>query len=132
MIYTSDVLESELEVTGTVEIVLFASSTAVDTDFSARLVDVHPDGAAYNICDGILKTSHRDSLCAAGCTENLMGKEDFSSVDSCCRFEVVAKIKSDGPVWTQPDEWITIPGPRSMGTAAAIIGGQLVTGRPSK
>jgi len=63
--YTSDVLKEELEVTGTIEIVLYAASSAVDTDFCGKLIDVHPNGAAYNVCyaaSGFLSARFRESL----------------------------------------------------------------------
>ncbi len=41
--------------------ILYAASTAQDTDFTAKLVDVHPDGKAYNLCDGIIRARWRDS-----------------------------------------------------------------------
>ncbi|HRJ71724.1 MAG TPA: CocE/NonD family hydrolase [Terrimicrobiaceae bacterium] len=59
LVYSSDVLDSDLEVTGPVEVVLFASSSACDTDFTAKLVDVHPDGRALSVTDGILRATHR-------------------------------------------------------------------------
>lgn len=59
LVYTSAPLEHDLEVTGPVKMVLFASSTALDTDFTAKLVDVHPDGKAYNLCDGIIRARYR-------------------------------------------------------------------------
>ena len=62
LIYTSDVLQDEIEVTGPVKVVLHASSDAVDTDFVARLVDVHPDGTTYNMAEGTLRARYRDSL----------------------------------------------------------------------
>lgn len=41
---------------------LFASSSAVDTDFTATLTEVHPDGKAIHICEGIVGASFRESL----------------------------------------------------------------------
>jgi uncharacterized protein len=61
LIYTSETLQSELEVTGPVELTLAAASTAVDTDFTAKLVDVWPDGKAYNIAEGIIRVGYRES-----------------------------------------------------------------------
>ncbi|WP_078428226.1 CocE/NonD family hydrolase [Alkalihalobacterium alkalinitrilicum] len=60
LVYTSEILKESLEVTGPVKVVLYAASTARDTDFTAKLVDVHPDGKAYNIADGIIRASHRN------------------------------------------------------------------------
>jgi putative CocE/NonD family hydrolase len=64
LIYTSEPLEQELEVTGPVKVVLYASSDAVDTDFVAKLVDVHPDGASYNMAEGVVRARYRESLSA--------------------------------------------------------------------
>eukprot|EP00753_Platysulcus_tardus_P012382 PLAT3355.31.p1 GENE.PLAT3355.31~~PLAT3355.31.p1 ORF type:complete len:693 (+),score=266.79 PLAT3355.31:96-2081(+) len=60
LVYTAAPLEEALEVTGEVTAVLAVSSDARDTDFTAKLVDVHPDGKAYNIADGILRMRFRD------------------------------------------------------------------------
>jgi len=60
LVFTSEELKNELEVTGPVKAVLYASSTAKDTDFTAKLVDVHPDGHPFNLCDGIVRASCRD------------------------------------------------------------------------
>jgi len=54
-------LESDLEVTGPMTVKLWISSTAADTDFTAKLVDVRPDGYAQNLADGILRTRYRAS-----------------------------------------------------------------------
>ena len=62
LVYTSDFLQHEIEVTGPVKVVLHASSDAVDTDFVARLVDVHPDGSSYNMAEGIVRARYRDGL----------------------------------------------------------------------
>ncbi len=62
LIYSTPPLEEEVEVTGPVEMVLYARSTAPDTDFTAKLVDVHPDGKAYNISNGIIRASSREGL----------------------------------------------------------------------
>jgi putative CocE/NonD family hydrolase len=58
--YTSSVLERDTEVTGPVRVQLWASSSAADTDFVARLVDVYPDGRAYNLTDGIIRARFRN------------------------------------------------------------------------
>jgi putative CocE/NonD family hydrolase len=62
LIYTSDVLQEEVEATGPVKVVLYASSDAVDTDFVAKLVDVNPDGSSYNMAEGALRARYRESL----------------------------------------------------------------------
>jgi hypothetical protein len=60
--FTSEVLTEPLEVTGHVSLTLFASSSAPDTDFTGKLVDVFPDGRAIYLTDGILRARYRDSL----------------------------------------------------------------------
>jgi hypothetical protein len=62
LVYTGEVLTRDLEVTGPVHVILWAASTAVDTDFTAKLVDVYPDGTAVNLCDGLIRARFRDSL----------------------------------------------------------------------
>jgi len=65
LVFTSEALKTELEVTGPVKVILYAASTAKDTDFTAKLLDVHPDGRPFNLCDGIARASYRDSKSAA-------------------------------------------------------------------
>jgi putative CocE/NonD family hydrolase len=66
LVYTSSPLESPLTVLGSIYVTLFAASSAPDTDFVARLVDVHPDGRAICVADGILRASARESYPASG------------------------------------------------------------------
>jgi putative CocE/NonD family hydrolase len=61
LVYTSEALDRPLEVTGPIHVTLWAASSAVDTDFTAKLVDVHPDGYAQNLLDGIIRARYRDS-----------------------------------------------------------------------
>lgn len=60
LIYTSDVFTEALEVTGNVVVELWVQTDVEDTDFVARLVDVQPDGKAWNLADGILRGRYRD------------------------------------------------------------------------
>jgi len=62
LVYTSRPLREDLEVIGPVKVVLYVSTSARDTDFTAKLVDVFPDGTARNLTDGILRLRYRDSL----------------------------------------------------------------------
>ncbi len=62
LLYTSAPLERELEVIGTVRLVLHAASSAPDTDWTAKLLDVQPDGRALAVADGILRARCRDGL----------------------------------------------------------------------
>ena len=58
--YTTEPLERDLDVAGPLRMILFASSSAVDTDFVARLTDVFPDGRAIQLKAGALRTRYRD------------------------------------------------------------------------
>ncbi|MBU8906158.1 CocE/NonD family hydrolase [Desertibacillus haloalkaliphilus] len=64
--YTSYTLEQDYTVIGNVSATLYAASSPLDTDFVVRLVDVHPDGKAVNITDGIIRASARESYPQAG------------------------------------------------------------------
>jgi len=59
LVYTGEVLTQDLEVTGPLEVMLYASSSALDTDFTAKLVDVHPGGQAIHLAEGILRARYR-------------------------------------------------------------------------
>jgi putative CocE/NonD family hydrolase len=61
LVYTSDPLDEDLEVIGPVEMVLYAASSAKDTDFIVRLCDVHPDGRSIFVTEGILRARYRNS-----------------------------------------------------------------------
>jgi putative CocE/NonD family hydrolase len=60
LVYSTPALEQDTEVTGPIVVHLWAMSSAPDTDFVARLVDVHPDGYAQNLTDGIIRARYRD------------------------------------------------------------------------
>lgn len=60
LVYTTDELDDPIDVTGFVRAKLFVSSSAKDTDFTVKLVDVHPDGTAYNVDDTILRARYRE------------------------------------------------------------------------
>ncbi len=57
--YTTPELKSDMEVTGPLQLHLFAATSVCDTDFAAKLVHVYPDGRAYNLAEGILRASGR-------------------------------------------------------------------------
>ncbi|MGM7719667.1 CocE/NonD family hydrolase [Metabacillus sp. Hm71] len=59
LVYTSNVLTEAVEVTGPIKVILYAKTNACSTDFTAKLVDVFPDGTAYNLTDGIVRSSFR-------------------------------------------------------------------------
>ena len=62
LVYTSDVLQQDTEVTGPVVLRLYAASSAVDTDFVAKLTDVYPDGRSINITEGVIRARFRENI----------------------------------------------------------------------
>lgn len=62
LVYESEPLESPLEITGPLKLVLFAASSAVDTDFTAKLMDVAPDGNARLLSDGVVRARYRNGM----------------------------------------------------------------------
>ena len=65
LVYTSEAVTEDLEVTGPVKVTLYASSSAQDTDFTAKLVDVNKDGFARNLTDGIIRSRYRNKRTGA-------------------------------------------------------------------
>ncbi|MGH2519847.1 MAG: CocE/NonD family hydrolase, partial [Chloroflexota bacterium] len=61
LVYRTLPLERDVEVTGRVRAVLYASTSATDTDWTAKLVDVHPDGSWYHVVEGIVRARYRSS-----------------------------------------------------------------------
>jgi endonuclease/exonuclease/phosphatase family metal-dependent hydrolase len=62
LVYTSAPLPEGIEVTGLLSVTLQVSSSAKDTDFMAKLVDVYPDGRAFNIQEGALRMRYREGM----------------------------------------------------------------------
>ena len=62
LIYTTEPLEHDVEVTGPISAVLWASSSGKDCDFTVKLVDVFPDGRSINLTDGIIRARYRENL----------------------------------------------------------------------
>ncbi len=61
--YSTAELKEDVEVTGPISLHLLAATSARDTDFVAKLIDVYPDGRAYNVTnDGIIRARYRKSL----------------------------------------------------------------------
>jgi len=61
LVYTTPSLNQDVEVTGPISLILYVSTTAPNTDFTAKLVDVHQDGSAFNISEGILRRSYHEA-----------------------------------------------------------------------
>lgn len=60
LVYTSEVLQKGVEVSGFIESTLYVSSDAKDTDFTIKLIDVYPDGRAYNLDETIQRARYRE------------------------------------------------------------------------
>jgi uncharacterized protein len=76
--YTTEPLDRALDVVGPLRLMLYASSSAVDTDFAARLSDVFPDGRAIQLQNGILRARYR----------NLEGEPELLEPGLIYRFEI--------------------------------------------
>lgn len=61
LVYSTGPLKQGMEVTGPIEVTLYASSDARDTDFTVKVIDVLPDGTAYNIDENIQRARYRES-----------------------------------------------------------------------
>ncbi len=61
LVYDTAPFEADLEITGPIIVTLYASSSDVDTDFTAALIDVSPNGYALMIQEGIIRASYRES-----------------------------------------------------------------------
>jgi putative CocE/NonD family hydrolase len=64
LVYTTPPLEEAVEVTGEISATLYASSSAEDTDWMVRVVDIAADGSAYQVVDGIARARYRRSRTA--------------------------------------------------------------------
>jgi putative CocE/NonD family hydrolase len=60
LVYTTEPFENGVEVTGTIDITLFVSTDVRDTDFTVKLIDVYPDGTAYNLDETIQRARYRE------------------------------------------------------------------------
>ncbi len=78
LVYTSQPLEPDLEITGPISVTLHAASSATDTDFTAKLVDLRPDGFAQNLQDGIIRARFRTSA----------GQPSFITPGKVYRYEI--------------------------------------------
>jgi uncharacterized protein len=58
LVYSGDPLRRDLETTGPIRAVLYVGTTAPNTDYTVKLVDVHADGRAYNVSDGVLRRNY--------------------------------------------------------------------------
>ena len=61
LVYTTPAFKQDTEVTGPITLEIYVSSSAVDTDFTGKVVDVGPQGFARNLTEGILRGRYRSS-----------------------------------------------------------------------
>jgi len=87
LVYSTSKLEKDMEITGPITVTLFAASSARDTDFTATLVDVFPDGYAHMIQEGIVRARYRNSGSEAALLEP--GKAYEYKIDLCATSYVV-------------------------------------------
>ena len=70
IVYTSEPLEQAVEVTGPLEVVLYAATEVPDTDWVAKLMDVQPDGASLILAEGVLRARFREGFEAPGAVQS--------------------------------------------------------------
>jgi putative CocE/NonD family hydrolase len=68
LVYSTPPLAEDVEVTGPVFAVLHVATSSPSADFTAKLVDVHADGVAYNVSDGIVRRAYRPDVALAAAT----------------------------------------------------------------
>lgn len=76
LVYTTPALEEDVEVTGPISAKVYAATSARDTDWMVRLIDVHPDGYAAMLCDGVLRARCRDPK-----NEGVFNAEKLSTIE---------------------------------------------------
>jgi hypothetical protein len=94
--YTGSLLTEDVEVAGPLTVVLSASSDCLDTDFTAKVIDVHPTGELMLVADGIIRARYRDSMA----TPELMEPDTtytitFDIGNICHLFEAGHSIRVD-------------------------------------
>jgi putative CocE/NonD family hydrolase len=88
LVYSSGPLTGPTEVIGPVRLVAYVATSAADTDVTAKLLDVHPNGFAQRLCDGVLRLRYRDGFSR----QNLVAPGEVYEVsipmwDTCVRLE---------------------------------------------
>jgi len=95
LVYQTEPLDQPLEVTGYPEVILYAASSAPDTDFFARLIDVSPDGMARDVSMGMVRARYRNS----------QAKPKFLKPGRVTRFTIKLRTTSNE---FQPGHWIRL------------------------
>ena len=62
LVYSTEPLKEGVEVSGSIETTLYVGSDAKDTDFTLKIIDVHPDGTAYNLNETLLRARYREGF----------------------------------------------------------------------
>lgn len=83
--YSTGALAEDMEVTGPIKAVLYAATDSLDTDWTAKIVDVSPGGYAKNICDGIIRARYREGL----------GEQVLLEPDKIYQYEIDAGVTSN-------------------------------------
>jgi putative CocE/NonD family hydrolase len=97
LVYTTPPLTEDLEVTGPVEAKLFAATSARDTDWMVRLVDVYPDGYAALLTEGLMRARNRDPQ-----NEGVFTPERLSTIEPNQVYEYTIKFwRSTGNVFAK-------------------------------
>ncbi len=104
LVFQTALLEKDVEVTGPAEVILWVSSSAVDTDFTARLIDVYPSSEDYpegyhmNLVDSIIRGRYRDNW----------AQEKLMEPGTVCQVQIALPPSSNlfqvgiGSDWTSP------------------------------
>jgi putative CocE/NonD family hydrolase len=96
LIYTTEPLTRDLDVAGPLRLILFASSSAVDTDFVARLTDVFPDGRAIQLQAGALRARYRDPDADPSLLEpGRVYRFEIDMWATACRFKAGHRLRVD-------------------------------------
>ncbi len=94
LVYTSDPLQAPLEVTGPLRVKLFAATSAVDTDFVAKLTDVLPDGVSRILAEGVLRARYREGYDAPRLVEpGVVNEYDIDLVATANVFQAGHRIR---------------------------------------
>jgi putative CocE/NonD family hydrolase len=96
LVYTASVMAEDLTVIGPVQVVLYAESSALDTDFTARLTDVYPDGRSLVLSEGILRGRYRKILAATELLEpNAVDEFKIELCPVCHVFKAGHRLRLD-------------------------------------
>jgi putative CocE/NonD family hydrolase len=115
LVYTTELLREDVFISGPVSVTLWAASSAVDTDFTVKLVDVFPDGRAINLTEGIIRARYRNSLEKPSLLEpGEVYKFSFLAGNSCNIFKVGHRIRveissSNFPHWDRNTNTGNVP-----------------------